>query len=85
MTAKKIAIFLSNEILMRTDRLSQETSNSISEIIQDALIKYIQEKEGEQITQQLNNIYEENNNTEDLDFLDAAKTYYTENIVSLSD
>ena len=85
MTAKKIAIFLSNEILMRTDRLSQETNNSISEIIQDALIKYIQEKEGEQITQQLNNIYEENNNTEDLDFLDAAKTYYTENIVSLSD
>ncbi len=80
MTTAKTAISLDSALLEQTDRLAKKTGNSRSGVIAIALQKYFHDLEQQEILDKLNQVYEDESNS-DFEFTEVAKNYFINNIV----
>ncbi|MDJ0633165.1 MAG: hypothetical protein QNJ34_08250 [Xenococcaceae cyanobacterium MO_188.B29] len=80
MTTAKTAISLDSALLEQTDRIAKKTGNSRSGVIAIALQKYFHDLEQQEILDKLNQVYEEELNS-DVELTEAAKNYFANNIV----
>ena len=80
MTTAKTAISLDSALLEQTDQIAKKTGNSRSGVIAIALQKYFHDLEQQEILDKLNQVYEEELNS-DVELTEAAKNYFANNIV----
>lgn len=80
MTTAKTAISLDSALLEQTDRIAKKTGNSRSGVIAIALQKYFHDLEQQEILDKLNQVYEEELNS-DVELTEAAKNYFANNII----
>ena len=81
MTTAKTAISLESSLLEQTDQLAKETGNSRSGVIAIALQRYFHELEQQKILEQLDSVYEDDDNS-DSNFTQAAKDYFASNVAN---
>ncbi len=79
MGTSRTAISLDTELLEQTDKIAQETGSSRSGIIAIALGRYFQELEKERISATLNEIYQDDSNSE-LDLTRAGTKYFGDRV-----
>jgi metal-responsive CopG/Arc/MetJ family transcriptional regulator len=80
MTTAKTAISLDSALLEQTDRIAKKIGTSRSGVIALALQKYFHEIERQEILNQLNEVYEDESNS-DLKLTEVSKNYFASNIV----
>lgn len=80
MTTAKTAISLDLKLLEKTDEVAKETNNSRSGVIAIALSQYFERLQQQEILSQLNDVYRNETET-DLEFLDAGKKYFAQEIL----
>ena len=81
MKTAKTAISLPESLLAKTDTFARNTGKTRSGVVAEALQEYFQRQEQQEILQKLNEVYGDAENVEESDFLDAAKSYWSENVI----
>jgi predicted transcriptional regulator len=80
MGAVKTTISLDSTLLEQTDEQARKTGNTRSGVMAIALQKYFKELRQEEILTQLNDVYQDED-SDDLQFVDVAKNYFSNNIL----